>query len=291
MNKNIKLLRLGYTEFNLVFANFLEKYVSNNSRLDQHISSIRSVYVDWIYKTAGYYDKEVEIKNSYIYPNDFTKKLDSFIDNMGNLLHKFDYARALPLDTFNKPTHPLHEYVQQFENHYNIKLSPSNIDVRACLSLIANQKLKVLVISPFKELIDQQIQSGNLSIIQPKLSETEFITYKFPYTFLNDGPHQDSQETLKYIQQDIINNYNNFDIAILSCGCYGSFVLDAICNIMNKEGVYIGGQLPLIFGIIGNRDKWALRELYPKHLDYIINGVPDEYKPKGFEKIEDGCYW
>jgi hypothetical protein len=286
-----KLLRLGNTESHLVFANFLAKHIPHNHELDQYITKIRSIYIDWIYKTAGYYDKDVAIKETYVYPNDFTEKLDTFLNNMGNLLYNFDEVAILPLDIFRRPEHPLNPYLKSFENHYNVKLFPHNIDARAGITLLSDKKLKALIVSPFKELIDQQIKNGNLSVIQPTLSQVEFITYKFPYTFLNNGPHKDAQETLISIQQDLINNYNCFDIALLSCGCYGGFILDTICNTMHKDAAYIGGQLPLIFGIVGKRDKWALEELYPKHLDYIINGVPDEYKPNGFEKIEGGCYW
>lgn len=285
-----KLLRLGYTEFHLVFANFLDKYIEQNNLTQFHIQRIRSTYVDWIYKTAGYYDKDTAIKDNYLYPDDFTAKLDTFIDSMGDILYRFDEAAALPLDSLSDPANPLSPYIEPFEKHYNIKLHPYNIDARRALSVIRDKK-KILVISSFKELIDQQITNGNFQHLHHDLAQSEFITYKSPYTFLNNGPHKDSFETLDTIKQDLMKNYTDFDIAILACGCYGAFLTDFICNSMNKNAAYVGGQLPLIFGIIGQRDKWALRELYPKKLDYVIDGVPDEYKPAGYSKIESGCYW
>lgn len=285
-----RLPRLGNTEFNLIFANFCTKYMPYDTGICQYIKKIKCIYTNWIYKTAGYYDKDIPDKEIYLYPDDFTNKLDSFIDNMGKVLFGFDEAGALPLSSFSKIDHPLHQYIPHFENYYKVKLFPRNIDARCGISLIKDKK-RILVISPFKELIDKQIESGNLKILQPSLAAAEFIIYKFPYTFLNNGPHRDSIETLDIIKQDLINNYNDFDMAILSCGCYGIFLMDTICNTMNKDAAYIGGQLPLIFGIIGQRDKWALRELYNKQTDYVIDGVPEAYRPQGYEKIENGCYW
>lgn len=287
--KMIKLLRLGYTEFSLVFANFCAKYIAQNATIAYHTKQIRSIYTDWIYKTAGYYDKDILQKENYIYPNDFTDKLDIFIDQLGTLLHRFDQAYVLVSHRLSNPTHPLYKYISEFERFYDIKLHPYNIECQNILPLIKDKK--VLVVSSFKELIDQQIDNGNFKHLHPELTNSTFITYKFPYTFLNDGPHNDSFETLNHIKQQLIDNYRDFDIAILACGCYGSFLTDTICNEMHKDAVYIGGQLPLIFGIIGQRDKWAINELYHNKYQYIIDGVPDQYRPQGYKKIENGCYW
>lgn len=285
-----KLIRLGNTEFNLVFANFCEKYLDIPEDISEDIKKIRLVYTDWIYKTAGYYDKNIEIQDFYRYPDSFTSKLDQFVDSMGKALFNFDRVFAISLDSFKKNRPALSRYIPAFEEYYSIKLLPYNIDAKSGISLIQNTK-KVLVVSPFKELIDQQITSGNLRIIQPSLRDIEFITYKFPYTFLNDGPHQDSIETLDNISKDIIENYKNFDIAILSCGCYGTLLTNTICHTMNKNALYIGGQLPLIFGIVGKRDHWAIEQIYSQYKQHLVCPIPETYRPKNYDKIEGGCYW
>ena len=285
----MKIVRPGNTEFNLLFAQFCEKNCKLSEDENNEIKNIRKCYTDWIYKTAGYYDKEVPRKNKYEYPVDYTEKLSKFIDNMTLCLKNSTEVAALGLDWMISRNTPLVKYVDQFKTYYNLNLRGGNFDARRTLPHILSKK--VLVISPFKELFDQQMHNGNLLKIRPELSKSTFITYKFPYTFLNNGPHQDCIETLEIIKDDIKNNYTDFDIAILSCGCYGSFLVDMICEEMKKDAIYVGGQLPLIFGIIGKRDKWAIKELYKNDTTYLTNGVPQEFRPDGWEKIEDGCYW
>ena len=282
----MKHLRLGNTEFNLMIAHFCEKNCNVNIQEINYINNIKMRYVDWIYKTAGYYDKNIQIKNQYTLV-DFTDKLSTFIEKMTNTLYNSHNVIVLDyvLDHTNHSS--LNKYIPDFEKKFNMKLIPGCIGVRECIPFILNKK--VLVVSPFKELIDQQIT--NISNIQPTLINSQFITYKFPYTFLNNGPNYDSFETLDIIKNDIKENYKDFDVAILSCGCYGSFLVEMISDEMKKDALYVGGQLPLVFGIICKRDKWAISELYNNDTTYLINGIPDIYRPDGWERIEDGCYW
>jgi hypothetical protein len=281
----MKIPRLGNTEFNLCLAQFCEtKLQSMLTEEDiREINNIKICYIDWLYKTGGYYDKNIPQKTLYKPDEDYTHKFIEFINEMINTLKNSDKIRAL------FPNNTLLKYIPNFETYCNSKIYFENSTVYNVISLLYNKK--ILVVSSFKELIEQQINNGNLLKIQPLLNNTDFLLYKFPYTFFNNGPHEDSKTTLEYIKNDIKINYTNFDLAILACGCYGSFLVDMISSEMKKDAIYVGGQLPLIFGIIGGRDKWAIKELYNNDITYLINGVPDQYKPLGWEKIEDGCYW
>lgn len=286
----MKCLRLGNTEFNLIFAHFCEQYCDLNDDEKKEIYNIRRCYIDWLYKTAGYYDKNVEIQQRYNYPEHYTDNFKLYIEQMLECIRDSEYVVALGYRWMINNNHILLKYMPDLKSKFNSNLEPGNFDARFTINAILN-KPKVLVISPFKELIDEQISNGNFAKIQPKLASSTFITFKFPYTFLNNGPHNNSFETLEEIKKDLKDNYNDFDIAILSCGSYGSFLVDFIDKELKKDVAYIGGQLPLVFGIIGKRDKWAINELYGGNTTYLINGVPEKYRPTGWEKIEDGCYW
>ncbi len=287
----MKFQRPGNTEFNLIIAHFANKYCNITDEDKQHINNIRNGYIDWIYKTAGYYDKNIEVKEKYTYPIDYTKKMELFIDKYLDSLKNSSYIHMLGLLLDNN--NPLKKYISQLEEYCNCAFNTALISSRNMKNIILEKDnyKKILIISPFKEIIDQQINSGNFAKIQPELNDRNFITYKFPYTFLNNGPHNDIFETLEYVKNDIKDNYSDFDAAFLSCGCYGSLLVDFIHTELNKDAIYVGGQLPIVFGIIGKRDKWAINELYNNDTTYLVDRIPLEYRPNGWEKIEDGCYW
>jgi hypothetical protein len=284
----MKIVRPGNTEFHLIIAQFCEKYCNPNEDELKEIALIKFTYIDWIYKTSGYYDKSMPQKERYRFPEDYTDNLRIYIEKMTEALTNSDELYGIVWIIGSKSI--LIKYIPKFEEMYNVKCIPGGGNAMVALNQIKNKK-KILVISSFKEQIDQQISTGNLFKIRPELENSQFITYKFPYTFLNNGPHQNSLETLEYIQNDIKENYSDFDIAILACGSYGSFLVNFIDKELKKDAIYIGGQLPLIFGIIGKRDKWAIKQIYNNDTTYLIDGIPDECKPTGWEKIESGCYW
>jgi hypothetical protein len=84
----------------------------------------------------------------------------------------------------------------------------------------------------------------------------------------------------------------SYDIALIGCGAYG-FPLSAHAKRTGHKAVHLGGALQLLFGINGKRwDKFY-------NTDYDYSTLPndywispgDDFKPKTFEKVEDGCYW
>ncbi len=287
----MKWLRFGSTEFSLIFTYFCEKYCQVDNDDLAEIHNIRRCYTDWLYKTAGYYDKSIALQPYYNYPDNYTDNFKQYIEQMLECVRNSKNVVAINiLNSMINNNNRLIKYIPEFNSHFNCNLQSGNFDAAFTIRNITG-KSKVLVISPFKELIDEQIHSGNFAKIQPQLASSTFITFKFPYTFLNNGPHNNSFETLDIIKKDIKENYNDFDIAILSCGSYGPFLVDFIDKELRKDVIYVGGQLPIIFGIIGKRDKWAINGLYRGDTTYLINGVPEKYRPDGWQKIEDGCYW
>lgn len=141
---------------------------------------------------------------------------------------------------------------------------------------------KILVISPFKEEIDNQLLVKD-KIWNNNILNGEFITYKSVQSIGGVGPHKDWYESFDIMCKDI--SEIDFDIALLGCGSYGlplaSFIRD-----MGKSAVYVGGGLQLYFGLIGKR--W-------ENSDDIKVFINDYWKRpnknKNYEKVEGGCYW
>ncbi len=297
----MKLPRLGNTEFNLMFAQYcIENTELHNifTDIDKHtIHSMIYNYIDWLYKTGGYYDKSVPVFNRYTPKNAYTDNFKRYIDLMLESIRNTDIVYTCPHTYENfQSNNPLFKYVDVFKKDYNIKILRGDI-VRKEQLFSAIHNKKVLVISSFKELIDKQIESGNIYNVFPEYKNVTFITYNFPYTLQNSGPHSNSFETLEHVYNDIKNNYSDFDVAILGCGSYGTILMDKIEKDLGKDSYYLGGQITAYFGIMNKRDKESNSQNtfydkpYEEIKDYLIMNIPDEYKPECYTKIEDGCYW
>ena len=86
----------------------------------------------------------------------------------------------------------------------------------------------------------------------------------------------------------------DFDIALIGCGAYG-FPLASHAKKIGKIGFHIGGELQLIFGIIGKR----YEDLNTVNSFIVKRKMINKYwcrpnikeRPKNYKKVEDGCYW
>jgi len=96
-------------------------------------------------------------------------------------------------------------------------------------------------------------------------------------------------DTINNICDEIKNLNYNFDIAIISCGAYSSFIGNYINKNLNKDIFITGGYITRLFGIINKREMDKFNNFENK--EYWITSIPDKYKPPNFQKIEDGCYW
>jgi hypothetical protein len=293
----MKIQRPGNTEMGLCFIYFIEE---NNFKLTNadklNIISTKKCLIDWLYKTAGYYDKNVPQKEKYTIA-DYTPLLKKYLSDLLNC-----YKNSEKIGMFFLKSYPQDVFVKYTENYLNY-LNPKKQNNTAYFYMndldeyIYNKK--VLVISCFKELIEKQINNGNFDVLyNDRYNTTTFINYNYPYKFYNDGPDNNVFETLDKIKKDIENI--DFDIAILSCGADGGILTDYIDSHLKKDAIYIGGTLPILFGIIGNRHKqedqnkynsYYKNKKYENILNYIITEIPEIYKPKVYKQIENGCYW
>lgn len=145
---------------------------------------------------------------------------------------------------------------------------------------------KVLVVQPFVGAIEYQYRRREkLFANSDILPEFELRTYMPFFRGLRDAPG-DWFARLECMKREIAEI--DFDIALIAAGAYG-FPLAAHVKRLGRKAVLMGGVLQLLFGIKGAR--WDAREEYRNFYNEYWIRPGDEYKPKGFYRIEGGCYW
>ena len=146
---------------------------------------------------------------------------------------------------------------------------------------------KVLVISPFKELIEHQYLNNREKIwknpnILPEFKELHTLKSVNSVGGTQNCDFDTWFDALEDMQQKI--SQIDFDIAILGCGAYG-FPLAAYIKSIGKKAIHVGGATQLIFGIKGKR--WEKATFINEH--WVSPRIED--RPKGWESVEGGCYW
>ena len=147
---------------------------------------------------------------------------------------------------------------------------------------------KVLVIHPFAETIENQYLNHREEIFPGTnaLPLFDLQCIKAVQTIADESDERFLNwfEALDYMTEEIKNK--DFDVALIGCGAYG-FLLASRVKEMGKIAVHMGGSLQTLFGIKGNR--WDKNESVPYNDAWVY---PSEKEtPKGFEKVEGGCYW
>jgi len=290
VQKPIKILRIGMTESTLLFIYWCEKDKKMNFR--EMKEEMKDAMIRWFYTTSGYYDKS--IKGNYfnaehgnsdpeIYIKYFDKLLEFFInaDYLCLLFHIFNNEEKIIHE--NKNIIQLKEEFKKYINNNILKSIPAEI----IYDFIKEKN--ILIISPFSPLVKQQIDTGNCKKIYNNFPNIKNVfVYRHMYTFFNDGPNQNIFQTCDKIFNDIIQLINTdlYDSVIISCGAYSNLYADKFFN-LKKNVCTIGGELHDYFGIMNNRNRNSITT----NQEYWINYIPDEYKPEGYMKIEDGCYW
>lgn len=150
---------------------------------------------------------------------------------------------------------------------------------------------KVLVISPFSKLIEKQYHENRTRLFKnPKVLpdfELKTITAYNVLRGVNCYPNISSWFDALHDMEAQMEKID-FDIALIGCGAY-AFNLAAYAKRMGKVAVTLCGSHQILFGIYGERDKDSLQKLGILNEYWTRPG--DEYKPKGYEKVENGAYW
>lgn len=282
----MKIVRLGQTESGLLFLVYLLKnYQMSQSERDQIQSNIMGL-VNWLYTTSGYYDTSVQMKR-----NDYSAINDNFYQFINHLEIAIGQCQETHFFFHNHILKMFENCKDHFLAHHqvnNYMLLNGTLFTDRIAEVFAYMKdRKVLIVSSFDGLIRSQYESGNVyKIYETFPTLKSLLTYKFPYTFENQGPHQNYFETLQAVFDEI--KQMDFDIAIMGCGCYGHMLTHKIDRELNKDAIYIGGSITNLFGILTARERRANTvKLNP----YWITKIPEEYRPPNYERIEDGAYW
>ena len=220
--------------------------------------------INWIYNNAGFYGNPDFNRFSNLY-GDACKNCD---------LHAYwNYPGFIEMEDFLVPED-------------KILIDPSALESFRFTNPWSKNLIgkKVLIISPFKKEIDNQL------IIKDKiwknndiLPKSEYITYKSVQSIGGEGPHNDWYDSFDIMCNDI--SLVDFDIALLGCGSYGLPLANYIKSI-GKSAIYIGGGLQLYFGIKGRR--WDNSNDIIKY--HNENWIRPE-KTKNSDNVEGGCYW
>lgn len=277
-----KILRLGMTECSLLFIYWLNNYKKLNN---QELTNSKNDLTKWLYTTSGYYDKtqkgnyfDVVHKND---PDVYKKYMEILLDFIKNSdiydykFHNFSFKNE----------------INEFKNIVNPKIE-SHLNQEIVFNFIKDKK--ILIINPFSPLMKHQLDSGNCKVIYHTTPTVISIcTYKFPYTFFNNGPDNNILETTDSIFNDIINNVKDeYESVLISCGAYGCLIAKKF-NDIGKNVCVVGGDLQTFFGILNDRtrDWFEKNNIEIQNKDCWIINIPDEYKPNDYIKIENGCYW
>ena len=284
----MKIVRLGNTESHLLFLSYILRYGNEVPYIKQQLTNMLKSFTNWLYTTAGYYDKTVPGNRMNFNNTAFNKNYFEFIKHLeisiGGCKNAQFYMGENMQPLFDK-------YREEFFKKYNIinyqSMNGTHFYDRIDSVFNYMKNKKVLAISSFDGLIEKQYNTGNVYKIYKNFPEIASLkTIKFPYCFLNNGPHNNYHETLDFIFNKI--KEIDFDIALLGCGCYGHMLCHKIDSELNKDAIYLGGSIQTIFGILSSREKEHSNLPWDKNW---ITDIPEDYKPPNYKMIENGCYW
>jgi hypothetical protein len=278
-----KILRLGMTEFSLLFMYWLNKYkqIKTTELIKSKITLIK-----WLYSTSGYYDNTINC--TYMDAIHTENDTETYIKYMETLL---EFIKNSNIYTFCFHNFTLLDEMKEFKLLINPK---TNIHLNQSIVFNFIKNKKVLIISPFAPLIQEQIISGNCKkIFDNTPSVDDIYTYTFPYTFFNKGPHNNILETVDCIYDEIINSvHNEYESVLISCGAYSCLIAKKMYD-NGKNVCTIGGDLQSMVGILNGRTRayYIKQNKEIPNKEYWITNIPDNYKPHDYMKIENGCYW
>lgn len=146
---------------------------------------------------------------------------------------------------------------------------------------------RVLVVSLFADTMQKQVPY--LDQIWPginPISNVDFVFQKSVWYLDGESNQFESwYASLEYLDDQI--KQKEFDIAIVSCGPFGTF-LAANIKRRGKKVLQYGGSLQLLFGIRGKR--WENSPISQFFNEYWVRPSKEE-TPESAKRLENACYW
>ncbi|WP_300673854.1 hypothetical protein [Soonwooa sp.] len=265
--------RLGSTESEAIANFLLQKEISNDLEgIYKYLTG--TIGNSWL-QSSKYMHNLCEL--SGFFPND-QKLMQDFVNCYVDAAKNLDV-----LGVWNG----LEEYIPSIPENVNLcnirELEPWFFDKPWSKAL---EGKKVLIVHPFEDTIrSQYLNRENIYKNQNVLPTFELKTIKAVQSIADENAEFDSWfDALDDMKQKI--DTVDFDIAILGCGAYGLPLASYIKN-KGKQAIHLGGVTQLLFGIKGKR--WEDWEHYTS-----LRGsgwVFANERPRGFDKVEGGCYW
>jgi hypothetical protein len=150
---------------------------------------------------------------------------------------------------------------------------------------------KVVVVSPFSQSILRQYPSRTaIWRLKPDvLPDFDLRTVLCPtYPHLTQPQWPDWFVSLDDMKRQI--GQEEFDVLLVGAGAY-SLPLCTYAKSLGKVGIHLGGNLQLMFGIMGKR--WLVSNASIDHRffnDAWIYPLAED-TPRDCNKVEGGCYW
>lgn len=289
-----KILRLGYTESDLLFTYFVVNIARQKIDImyDDFLRTNTENMLKWFYLTSGFYDKSMtQININCFFSENFDSYMKKLIDIIKSstkcVLYFHDYIKEyyryfgelvefLQDKIFSEAWDDPLKFKMEYDKYYNLDKFMQN--------------KKILIVNPLSELMKEQFNNGNVynanNDFFPPIEK--IVSFKNKYTFFNNGDNNNTAETYFNLCKEIADINEEYDCAVISCGAYSCLIASYICNKLNKDVFVIGGLL---------NNKFALKteRLNQHQPDYIYNSywidIPDHLKPDGYKNIENGCYW
>jgi hypothetical protein len=177
-----------------------------------------------------------------------------------------------------------------FRDQIPDKSSPSN---RENCYLHFFEGKKILLICPFAELLRQRATREIFEGVWSKTGKKWFYpkgveALEFPYGFASEThrKYASTIDLLGAIEAEI--ERKDFDVALIGAGGL-SIPLASFVKQIGKISISLGGDLQVLFGVVGKR--WRNLERWKR--DYFNEwwiDMPTRYKPTETD-IADGAYW
>lgn len=225
-------------------------------KFDLYREDTEAEFINWLYSTSGWYDKDIagthfDIDVASVRQSDNYKR---FLAEYHEALKNSEWFSLMLHSSWH--LNGL-EKQNEFAHQYSVTNRPYWQEPKF-LHEITNGK-RVLVVSSIAQLITDKYWT----------KENQLLGYATPQNLLNNGEHRNGWETLDKVTRDIEKMKDWFDFAIVSFGAYGVLLTDRIAK-MGKDAATVGS---------------GIYKMYP------VGKIPDELKPQGWEKVENGRYW
>ena len=247
------------------------------------LAEFRVLYT-YLYKKSRYKKRLMDTMCS-IYPVS-KESLDRFAKMLVDISPNIDVLAAWQMEEEEKVCK---KYCRDDIEYVKFKALTSIVHKNPWTSALKGKK--VLVILPFEESVKNQYERRNLLFENPDtLPDFELMTLKPVYITkenIEDQPYDSWFDALDSMKRQI--DTFDFDVALIGAGPFGIFLAD-YCKSIGKKAVHVGGATQLLFGIIGRRWEEEYPDVAKMINEYWIRPSENE-KPKGFKKIEGGCYW